>query len=131
MDQYLLWINKRIQSFDDALGTCQEVVAEMKAAFPELLIKKGVVYSKNNPDNYDKQTPKEYPHWWLEAEKGEIVDPTVQQFTLIGEVIYKEIKNPTFRCKGCGGYKEDSDSDPGFSFKYYCKPCHKKYGDES
>ncbi|MGR5367083.1 hypothetical protein [Photobacterium damselae] len=88
-------------------GKCLKYSTEMHKAFPELIIKRGYVSSPENLDNfaelgYDRQ----YPHVWLETEDGVIIDPTVNQFILLGKLDYTELDHPEKlkKCFCCGRY---------------------------
>lgn len=56
----------------------------MQNLFPELVLKKGVVYS-----DFDNEA-KQYPHSWLCAPAGNIVDPIIMQFIKISPIVYEE-----------------------------------------
>lgn len=84
---------------------CVEFCGQMKMRFPELEIKRGVVWSEDNIDNPHVKYPRQYDHAWLTDSKGSIIDPTVRQFDAIGKLIYKEFKDiPHGKCMGCGMY---------------------------
>ena len=107
--KYELWISK--EGYDDpqkALQQCLEATEKMVKEFPELRVAKGVVWSKTNPDNFHPKFFKQYEHAWCVTPEGEVVDPTVDQYVLIGKVEYKEfdLSKPISKCKGCGQYFE-------------------------
>jgi len=91
------------QGLYEQWNKCKEFCAKMHRDFPELILKTGYVYSYKNIDNYG-DLHKQYPHVWLETKEGEIVDPTVKQFGLLGELHYVDSKGKPFRgsCNGCG-----------------------------
>lgn len=94
--------------YDDpevAMAQCVVATGVFVKRFPNLRIAKGIVWSKTNPDNYTKYE-KQYLHQWcVDRKTGEIVDPTVSQYCLIGEVIYEEKAWSTAKsCMGCGRY---------------------------
>lgn len=91
------------KNLDEVVGTCQEWCETMHEAFPELKIVKGVVHSWNNQDNYCG-IEKEYPHYWLETDEGEKIDPTRHQFCLIEPIKYRRIDKCFGRCINCGRY---------------------------
>lgn len=76
-------------------GLCESVTARMAEAFPELTRVRGHFVTGR----------KDYPHWWLITERGEIVDPTAGQFEGIpGFYEAHEGPEPTGKCPNCGGY---------------------------
>jgi len=95
----------------DAKGQWNKCLAyclKMKEEFPELTLKKGYVYSHQNIDNANPGFPRQYPHAWLTDPNGYIIDPTVLQFSLLGELIYVEadMEKLRYRCEGCGQHCE-------------------------
>jgi hypothetical protein len=88
----------------------------MKRDFPELTLKKGYVFSFQNPDNAHPDFPKQYPHAWLVDPSGKIIDPTVLQFCMLGELHYKEaaLEDMQSHCEGCGQYCKGR----------FCGKCH-------
>lgn len=101
-----------------AAGNCLSVCQQIQGVFPNLKLIKGVVSSPTNIDNimgahYDKQ----YPHAWLKADCGTIIDPTVSQFCLLGELNYHEFDDTkqTKRCHFCGKYYQSDDITCGHS----------------
>lgn len=92
------------QSLYGQWNQCVEFCKKMQADFPELVLKRGYVYSHQNVDNSDPRYPKQYPHFWLETFDGIKVDPTVLQFSLLGELHYVEIGDKPYlgNCSGCG-----------------------------
>lgn len=107
---YQEWIEENIPQDPEAqLGKCMEFCEIVRKQFPELKIVKGVVRSEHNADNYGGIL-KEYPHAWLEAPDGEIVDPAQGQFCLIEpieRVRFPENATKMQRCLICGGYFTD------------------------
>jgi hypothetical protein len=105
--KYEQWINANVPRdvFGQA-GQCTHFSPLMAKEFPELKIKTGVVWSHENTDNHGK-VQKQYPHMWLEDPQGNIVDPTVGQFMLLGELVYEEAPEDTKvmnKCMNCGRY---------------------------
>lgn len=70
-EEYRAWIDRLTP--EEINGKCSERTEEMAAAFPELKRVRGHVFLLFCPE--------ERPHWWLVDEDGEIIDPTVKQFT--------------------------------------------------
>lgn len=105
MDKYLQWILDLNLTPESAQGKCTIYTPLMAKVFPDLKIKKGVVFSKYNPDNYSDILFKQYPHTWLEDPEGNIIDPTKIQFLNLINLEYKEL-NGTIMCKciNCGNY---------------------------
>jgi hypothetical protein len=103
------------QDLMDQWLKCFEFSTAMQAEFPELTLRKGYVYSSVNIDNYSDQYPRQYPHAWLTTPWGEIVDPTVLQFSLLGPLVYVETEHYHFKCGGCGQF-QPQDED-------YCGKC--------
>lgn len=95
---------------------CFDFTAIMQKDFPELTVRIGYVFSFENRDNAHPDFPKQYPHAWLTDKQGNIIDPTVLQFCLLGELHYKEaaLEDMTNRCEGCGQ----------FTSERYCGKCH-------
>lgn len=84
---------------------CGHVTAEMKEAFPELRRVRGHVLHRG----------KRYPHWWCQAEDGQIIDPTVNQFLPHPtpeqyEEHLDQDPEPTGKCYNCGEYTYDGAS---------------------
>ena len=92
-DKYKEWIDNYQGNI---FRKCIEVTNEMKEAFPELEIVKGMVTIVEDFNDY--------PHQWLKNEQGKIVDPTAKQW--LGIVEYKEIREaddkPVGKCPNCG-----------------------------
>lgn len=117
-DPYVDWINNMALDVPElAYGKCMEMCALMQESFPELTLKKGVVFSKVNADNPCDKYPKQYPHCWLVTKDALIIDPTKSQFSLLGDLCYKEItvEKSFSKCMGCGQYFD--------SFSAYCGEC--------
>lgn len=113
---YFNWIIRSGYYFgDNAMARCVEACEAMQKDFSELTIKKGVVYSETNPDNYSPIHFKEYPHAWLEDQRGNLVDPTISQFELIGVARYREAvgEGPFLKCMGCGKYFDSQQAGNG------------------
>lgn len=92
-NDYQKWIDDNVPTFAHAYGSCSEMTALMRHAFPELTRVRG---------HY--QT---YPHWWLTAPNGEIVDPTARQFWDTTGVYHPHNEaggEPLGRCYNCGEY---------------------------
>jgi hypothetical protein len=112
---YQDWIWQHYPTSDSALAQCVEACAAMRLVFPELKEKNGVVYSFVNRDNIPGGNPKEYPHRWLVTSTGEIIDPTVLQYELLGDLHYREmdVSQGMWRCRGCGDWQTGIDN-------YFC-----------
>lgn len=88
---------------------CTVYAPKLQEAFPEELeVRKGVVYSWANVDNYSPSKPKKYPHMWcIVRATDEILDPTANQFFLLGELVYEEAPREVTsmgKCMNCGDY---------------------------
>lgn len=94
---------------------CLEFSTKMNAQFPELTLRKGYVYSLENEDNSSENYSKQYPHAWLTSPTGELLDPTVLQFCLLGKLEYVETEHLQFKCMGCGQF-QPADTE-------YCGTC--------
>lgn len=107
---------------DIAWGKCVDACEAMLLVFPELRRVNGVVFAKGNPDNPCTRYPKEYPHAWLVDKEGNIVDPTASQFSLIGDIYYREIDvaRKVSKCIGCGTFFH-VDTSPMESFCGKCE----------
>ncbi len=94
MTTYEEWIIKYTKN-NISRGFCGSAVKEMQKQFPELIIVRG--FCLNIP--YGKSE-----HWWLVTPKGEIVDPTANQFLNVVEYIeYKEgMEIRVGKCINCG-----------------------------
>ena len=105
--KYQDWIvKKNYNSMQNVIGKCDMATKQMIKEFPELQRVAGVVYSRDNPDNFNRKQPKEYTHWWCVDPDRNIVDPTKEQFQLIGKLEYREMNTdePISKCIGCGKY---------------------------
>lgn len=108
--KYRSWMQRNVpQSFDGQLAECTRYVPLMAQVFLELIVCKGVVFSKVNIDNISTipDSYKEYPHMWLKTKEGVIIDPTIKQFDALGKLEYREFpKEATAlsRCCNCGKY---------------------------
>lgn len=103
-EEYKSWIDKLTP--EEKNGKCDKITLRMKEAFPELKRVRGHVYLAHCRD--------ERAHWWMKDECGEIIDPTVSQFTdpnyIYGGVCiplhYDEwdesMKEPEGKCMECG-----------------------------
>lgn len=115
IEQIQEWISLNLPSEPTIVaGQCLEFSKVVHQQFPELRIVRGVVSSPENLDNipnagYNKQ----YPHAWLEDQEGNRIDPTAQQFMLLGELDYHEFKelNKVKKCFSCGKYFESANGD--------------------
>lgn len=102
MKQYVSWVFENVK---EPKNRCREVTLEMQKFFPELIMVRGF---------YEDTFYGKRPHWWLKTTSGEIVDPTVHQFSdvRVGEISghesqYSEMdeENPiTAHCIECGNY---------------------------
>ncbi len=102
---------------------CLQFSEKMLRKFPELELKKGYVFSHHNMDNLHPDHPIQYAHAWLEDEAGLKIDPTVLQFSLMGELHYVESGAPTGKCMGCGDLMFDNEY-------VYCGKCEWSVPDE-
>ena len=85
---------KKENSDDDYIkyrGKCKEYCEALIAKDPTLKIKRGYYY---DPVWEDQQ------HWWCVDSKGNIIDPTKDQFPSKGTGIYTECDG-TFNCSDC------------------------------
>jgi hypothetical protein len=94
-EQYSQWIDSYK---GDVFRKCVEVTQEMKTAFPELRIARGMVTIVEDC--------KDYPHQWLVDSSGNIIDPTKRQW--LGIIEYKEVTSkenePVGKCPNCGDW---------------------------
>lgn len=89
--KYQTWITANV---DDPYRTCVEVTKRMALAFPELRRVRGHYIVGMH----------EHPHWWLETQGGDVVDPTSAQFPP-GGVYFEHVgPEPVGKCPNCGGY---------------------------
>lgn len=128
LDEINKWMLKNIpQDPDSQLAKCTDYVPMVHNKFPFLTVVKGVVFSEHNIDNMGG-TPKEYPHMWLETPSGEIIDPTENQFWLLGELQYRKFPpnaSRSYCCIGCGNYYTNLESE----FRpYHSKECFERWG---
>lgn len=111
--KYLEWIESNVPSDETGFGNagkCLEFSSRMVEAFPELILCKGVVFSRSNPDNYTRANYKEYLHAWVQTQDGTIFDPTKNQFALLGELEYMRFPDDVDqveKCINCGRYFYD------------------------
>jgi len=95
------------QSLEGQLGKCVRFTKIMKEEFQELRLVQGYVSSPDNVDNnpYVKHN-KQYTHVWLVDSSNTIIDPTVIQYTLLGELHYQEFEGEyKGNCMECGVIK--------------------------
>lgn len=94
-DKYAQWI---INYNGSIYRKCKQVTQEMKAAFPELTIVRGLVSIL--------ESPKKFQHQWLIDTAGEIVDPTANQWIKITDYMPIDESDPRNipieRCVNCG-----------------------------
>jgi hypothetical protein len=133
--KYEVWMRANVpQTIQGQTAKCVEFCKAMVEQFPELRIKRGVVWSAMNPDNY-LDVAKEYPHMWLLDPTGTIIDPTRMQFALIGWLEYRAFPDEgstMHRCMYCGKYFtdecRDADGDRLWTYKPFCSAgCEAKY----
>jgi len=88
---YRQWIIDKVPK--NCHGMCGGTTAMMVADFPELRRVRGHAIIRGH----------RHPHWWCQAEDGEVIDPTESQFGLPVE-IYKEYDGPELisKCLNCG-----------------------------
>jgi hypothetical protein len=105
MNKYQAYINNI--KLEDKRSKCAERTLEMQAAFPELTRVRGNVFLM--PSGLERH------HWWLKTPSGEIIDPTVDQFSdmnyiycgqsIMSYVELDETKpEPVGKCMNCGKY---------------------------
>ena len=91
--KYFKWIH---DCGDHTLGRCAEQTLRMQKVFSELKRVRG---------HYHCVVWGERSHWWLVDQKGDIIDPTADQFPSCGgEYVEWEGEEPTGKCPNCGGY---------------------------
>lgn len=97
LKKYVTWIKENVA---DAQATCEKYTTDMLKAFPELTRVRGHIFV----DFWGRDRE----HWWLTAEDGSIVDPTVSQFPWSPLNEYKPwnegAEEPTGKCRCCGAY---------------------------
>jgi len=96
--QYAEWIT----NLDgDQSGKCQIRSRQMRLAFPELTVVRGVVRVRG-PFGTLHTTP----HWWCEDELVMVVDPTATQFIeVIGyNTLSRDLADIIGKCANCGEY---------------------------
>jgi hypothetical protein len=93
--QYKKWIDYNYPTKEYSNLKCKDAVEDMVKSFPELKPIRGW---------YDEYQGVKRPHWWCKTQSGEIIDPTANQFDLIGEYIpYDEsLGEPKGKCRYCG-----------------------------
>ena len=69
--KYQEWIDNL--TAEEKNGNCDKVTSRMKEDFPELKRVRGHVELTFCPEDP--------PHWWMKTDDGEIVDPTISQFS--------------------------------------------------
>jgi len=114
---YKEWVAAYLSRVGDPLQKCAEATLEMQEAFPELRRVRGVVRMVLDPDGAKRP----WPHWWLVAPEGDIVDPTGEQFP--GLIVYEEAdeEDPIVgRCANCGEYYTRSQSTQGIVCSETC-----------
>ena len=92
--EYQKWIDEYLARVEYPLGRCHEACSEMVLVFPELKKISGHVHC-----SWGKRA-----HFWLEADTGEVVDPTASQFPVIfGYEVWKPgDKVRVGKCMNCG-----------------------------
>jgi hypothetical protein len=94
--KYTDWIRRNVS---DPIGKCIEYTEKMAADFPELTIVRG---------HYHCQYWGVREHWWLIDERGNIIDPTANQYPSQGAGCYTPWSEgndePTGKCLNCGAY---------------------------
>lgn len=113
--EYKDWIEQNYPDYTSAYVQCVKATQDMQKAFPELMRVRGEFF-----DPYIGPRS----HWWLKTTKGEIVDPTIKQFTYVGNGQYQErdesLPEPKGKCIECGEYTyEDSN--------FCCNACADAY----
>lgn len=94
---------------------CEGFSRQMEKDFPELHRVRG---------HYVTRCGISHPHWWCETADGEVVDPTVAQFTPGGVYEKFEGPDPIGRCYECG---ELVFEDKGGGRDFCDDLCHRRY----
>ena len=105
MEKYVEWIKTHAIN---PTGKCAEYTLAMQKDFPELTRVRGY---------YNCPLHGKRDHWWLVGPGGNIIDPTVNQFSTKGYaaeyILWDETsEEPTGRCLQCG--------DLTYRFKSFC-----------
>lgn len=115
---YQEWIDKNVP--EDPTGKCAEVTEAMQEVFPELNRVRGHYIC---PLCVFSSTPI-FPHWWLVAPDGQVIDPTAAQFPSKGSGVYEphdeSEPEPTGKCHECGNYCYDGNF-------FCCENCEISY----
>jgi len=102
-DKYNQWIYKHYPTSVSAYRACEEATKLMAQQFPELKRIRGMI---DVEEPYDLP-PTRVPHWWLETEHSDIVDPTAHQYPtkILKYIPWDESKGePTGKCPNCGDF---------------------------
>jgi len=114
--RYQAWIDAQALP-EYPVGLCYHVSHKMAQAFPELVLTRGHV-TMPCPDRGTKR----WPHWWLVAPDGSIVDPTAAQFPGTTAADYEaepmDAAEPTGKCLECGEYTYNGDT--------FCSAAHER-----
>jgi len=114
--KYQTWIKKNYPDRVSAYGQCKEATEKMVSEFPELKRKSGQIFVLG----YDYDVL----HWWCEDPEGNIVDPTIIQYSGGGYAVtgYEEYPedhvarhNERAKCMECGQYFYRVDEVKKFS----------------
>lgn len=116
MNDYDRWIADYVARHDgDVHRKCEEATLEMQEAFPELQRVRGHVWTVG----------RQLPHWWLKAQDGTIVDPTLAQFSFVPPVAeeyeaWNELDpEPIGKCMNCACLIFDHSPTP-----FCSRECH-------
>lgn len=125
--KYLEYMERTFpQGMYEQWNKCFQFCKKMNKDFPELVMRRGYVYSHQNLDNNDPRYPKQYTHFWLETEDGSIVDPTIKQFSLLGELHYVNVGKLPYQgiCNGCGQLLFSEETPRTDEDGLICGKCH-------
>lgn len=117
---YLKWIEEYRARTRSTLGRCRAAVDEMALTFPELRKVAGHVFDARWGQR---------AHWWLVTEKGDIVDPTADQFPMLIEHVPFEPGQEVRvgKCMNCGEHLyavAESLDDPPAPRTFCDATCH-------
>lgn len=98
-------------------GKCKEMCLELLEKDPTLTLVRG---------HYWDAFWGEQPHWWLTNTKGEIVDPTKDQFPTKGAGDYIPF-NGMVKCSECGKEGKEEDFDHAYNYSFCSYECHGKF----
>ena len=110
--EYKEWIQANYPDQKSCFGSCHAAAKQMHMAFPELSIITGTIVDGAWGTRF---------HAWLTDGRGNVVDPTIQQYPAPDPNTYQEVlpkDRPLGRCRDCGGliYPGDESSADFCSF---------------